>query len=106
MGLHRPYIRVSVRREVENNSQKDKNGRFLDVHSGKPIEGKYDLGHKAGHELWREIKKAEAEGMSQREFNDKMNDAKYYQIEDMHENRSHSHEQPREEVLEEDEMSM
>ncbi|EJU23417.1 HNH/ENDO VII family nuclease [Peptoanaerobacter stomatis] len=103
MGLHRPYIRASVRKEVEDNTQKDKYGRFLDANTGKPIEGQYDLGHKAGHEFWREVKKAEEAGMTQEEFNDKMNDAKYYQIEDMHENRSHSHEQPREE---EDEMSM
>ena len=107
MGLHRPYIRASVREEVESNAQKDQYGRFLDANTGKPIEGQYDLGHKSGHEFWREAKKAEAAGMTQDEFNDKMNDAKYYQIEDKHENRSHAHEQPREDVQEqEDEISM
>ena len=54
MALHRPYIRASVREEVEKRAEKNEKGQFLDANTGKPIEGKYDLGHKAGHEHWRE----------------------------------------------------
>ena len=50
MALHRPYIRASVREEVEKRAEKNEKGQFLDANTGKPIEGKYDLGHKAGHE--------------------------------------------------------
>lgn len=98
MTLHRPYIRDSVRAEVENRAEKNEKGQFLDANTGQPIEGKYDLGHKAGHEHWREAQKAEAEGMSQEEFNEHMNNPDYYQIEDPHENRSHVHEMPAEET--------
>ena len=59
MGLHRPYIRESVRAEVENRAQKNEKGQFLDANTGKAIEGQYDLGHKVGHEHWREAEKAE-----------------------------------------------
>ena len=60
-------------------------------------EGQYDLGHKPGHEHWREAEKAEKEGLTQEQFNERMNNPDYYQIEDPHENRSHAHEQPKEE---------
>jgi len=96
MGLHRPYIRKDVREEVENRAQKNEQGQFLDANTGKAIEGQYDLGHKPGHEHWREAEKAEKEGLTQEQFNDRMNNPDYYQIEDPHENRSHAHEQPRE----------
>ena len=92
MALHRPYIRKAVREEVENRAEKNDKGQFLDANTKEPIEGKYDLGHKAGHEFWREAEKAEREGLTQEEFNDRMNDPDLYQIEDPHENRSHAHE--------------
>ena len=79
MALNRPYIRNSVRQEVENRAQKNEQGQFLDANTGKAIEGKYDLGHKAGHEHWRESEKAEREGLTQEEFNDRMNNPDYYQ---------------------------
>lgn len=97
MGLHRPYIRDDVRAEVENRAQKNEQGQFLDANTGKAIEGQYDLGHKPGHEHWREAEKAEKEGLTQEQFNERMNNPDYYQIEDPHENRSHAHEQPKEE---------
>ena len=92
MGLYRPYIRSEVRTEVERRAEKNEQGRFLDANTGEPIEGKYDLGHKYGHEYRREAEQAEKEGLTQQEFNDRMNDADYYQIEEPHENRSHAHE--------------
>ena len=92
MALYRPYIRQSVREEVERRAERNEKGQFLDANTHQPIEGKYDLGHKAGHEHWREAEKAEAEGLTQEEFNDRMNNPDLYQIEDPHENRSHAHE--------------
>jgi len=92
MGLNRPHIRKHVREEVEHRAAKNEKGQFLDANTGKPIEGQYDLGHKAGFEHRREVAKAEEEGLSQEEFNDRMNNPDYYQIEDPHENRSHAHE--------------
>ena len=96
MGLHRPYIRKDVREEVENRAPKNEKGQFLDANTGRAIQGQYDLGHKKNHEYWREAEKAEKEGLTQEQFNDRMNNPEYYQIEDPHENRSHAHEQPRE----------
>ena len=107
MGLNRPYIRNDVRAEVERRAPKNEEGQFLDANTGKPIEGKYDLGHRAGYEHWREVEKAEREGLTQEKFNDRMNNPDYYQIEDPNENRSHTHERPKEETeaqLEEEEM--
>lgn len=101
MALNRPYIRASVRAEVERRAEKNEKGQFLDANTRQPIEGKYDLGHKAGHEHWREAEKAEAEGLTQEEFNERMNNPDYFQIEDPHENRSHAHEMPAEESEEE-----
>lgn len=92
MGLHRPYIRKDVRAEVEGNAQKNENGQFLDVNTGKAIDGPYDLGHKPGHEFRTEKAKAEQEGITQKQFNDRMNDPSLYQIEDPSSNRSHQFE--------------
>lgn len=100
MTYHRPYIRQDVRAEVERRAEKNEKGQFLDANTGQPIEGKYDLGHKAGHEHWREAEKAKEEGLTQEEFNERMNDPDLYQIEDPHENRSHAHEMSNEEGME------
>ena len=90
---NRPYIRSDVRSEVERLAPKNANGQFLDANTGNPINGQYDLGHKAGHEFWREAEKAKNEGLTQKQFNERMNNPDIYQIEDPHENRSHVHEQ-------------
>ena len=92
-GLRRPYIRNGTRREVEAAAPRDAAGRAIDPNTGRAIEGKADLGHKPGHEHWREKQKAEAEGLSQKEFNDRMNDSKKYQLEDPSINRSRRYEQ-------------
>lgn len=93
--LHRPYIRQEVRQEVESRAQKNDKGQFLDANTHKPIDEKYDLGHKPGHEFWREQAKAEKEGLTQEQFNNRMNNPDLYHIESPHENRSHSHEMPK-----------
>jgi hypothetical protein len=104
MALNRPYIRKDVRAEVERRANKNEEGQFLDANTGKPIEGKYDLGHVPGHEHRREVEKAEGEGLSQEQFNDRMNDADLYQIEAPSENRSHAHEAPDNQLSETEEM--
>lgn len=88
----RPYLRKEVVDEIYARSPKDKQGRYLDPNTGKPIDGKPDIGHKPGHEHWREAKKAFDEGLTQKEFNDRMNNPDYYQLEDPSNNRSHKFE--------------
>ena len=90
--LHRPYIRKWVRKTVEASSPRDEFGRFKDINEGTPISGKYDLGHVRGKEFWRLKADAEAKGLTQKEFNDFMNDPKLYQIEDPSINRSRKYE--------------
>lgn len=51
------------------------------------------MGHKPGKEFRREKAKAEAEGLSQKEFNERMNDPNKYQLEDPVSNRSHQYEE-------------
>lgn len=99
--LHRPYIRSEVRAEVEARAEKNEKGQFLDANTKQPIEGKYDLGHKAGHEFRTEQAKAEKEGLTQEQFNDKMNNSDLYQIEDPSSNRSHQFEAKEENIEEE-----
>ena len=90
--LHRPYIRKWVRDAVEARAPRDELGRFIDINEGTPISGKYDLGHVRGKEFWRLKADAEAKGLTQKEFNDLMNDPKLYQIEDPSINRSRKYE--------------
>ena len=91
--LHRPYIRKGTRAEVDARAPRDELGRAIDPNEGIPIEGKPDLGHKPGHEFRREKAKAEAEGLTQKEFNDRMNNPDLYQLENPSSNRSHKFEQ-------------
>jgi len=94
-GLRRPYIRKSTREEVEAKAIRTKEGKPIDPNTKEPIDGKPDLGHKAGNEHWREAEQAGKDGLSQKEFNDKMNDSNKYQLEDPSSNRSHQYEEPR-----------
>jgi hypothetical protein len=91
--LRRPYIRKEVKKKVADNQPKTGDGKFIDPNTGKPIESKPDLGHKPGQEHWREVKQAKEQGLSQKEFNDKMNDPSKYHYEDASSNRSHRYEQ-------------
>ena len=90
--LHRPYIRKSTRTAVEKTGLKGIDGKYLDANELTPIEGKYDLGHKYGKEYRSMKKDAQQKGLSQKQFNDMMNDPALYQIEDPHINRSHKYE--------------
>lgn len=91
-GYIRPHLRIEVKTEIYVNAPKNKEGKYLDPNTGKPIEGTPDIGHKPGHEHWRESKKALDEGISQEKFNDRMNNSDYYQLEDPSNNRSHKYE--------------
>jgi hypothetical protein len=86
-SLRRPYIRKWVREEVEARAPRAPDGRFLDANTGLPIDGKYDRGHKPGHEHWREAEAAEKAGLTQKEFNERMNNPDFYQIESPSSNR-------------------
>ena len=92
--LHRPYVRKPVRKAVNDAAPRTPDGKPIDPNTLKPIDGTPDLGHTPGNENWREIEQAETEGLTQEEFNDRMNDPDKYQLEDPSSNRSHEHEQP------------
>jgi RHS repeat-associated protein len=81
--LRRPYIRRSTREAVEQAAPRTRDGRPIDPKTLKPIEGTPDLGHKPGSEFWREKAKAESEGLSQKQFNDRMNDSAKYRSSDI-----------------------
>lgn len=92
-GLRRPYLRKETRKQIEADAPRTADGRPIDPNTRKPIDGKPDIGHKTGHEHRTEKAKAESEGLSQKEFNDRMNDPSKYQLEDPSSNRSHRYEQ-------------
>lgn len=52
------------------------------------------MGHKPGREFRKEKDNAEAQGMSQRDFNDQQNNPDIYQLEDPSSNRSRRFEEP------------
>lgn len=88
-GLRRPYIRKDVRAEVEKRAPRTEDGRAIDPNTQRPIDGKPDLGHKTGNEHRSEKAKAESQGLTQKQFNDRMNNPDKYQLEDPSSNRSH-----------------
>lgn len=96
-ALRRPYIRKSTREGAERVARRDPTtGDFLDYNTGERIpDGKYDLGHRYGDEYWRLRDKATREGLSQKEFNDLLNDPDLYRIEHPRSNRSHAFEMPK-----------
>ena len=87
-GYGRPNLRTEVKKEIYDKAPHDKQGRYLDANTGKPIEGTPDIGHKPGHEHWREQQRAREQKMSISEFNNRMNNADFYQLEDPSNNRS------------------
>lgn len=89
---HRPYLRKEVKDAIYANAPKDKDGNPLDPNTFGPIMGTPDIGHKPGHEYWREAQKAFKAGLTQSEFNDYMNNPDFYQLENPHNNRSHQYE--------------
>ncbi len=92
--LQRPYVRNATRQTVEDAAPRTADGRPIDPNTRQPIDGTPDLGHKTGQEFWRLKEQAESEGLTQKQFNDRMNDPSKYQLEDPSSNRSHRYEQP------------
>jgi hypothetical protein len=64
---------------VENSGTSISSASHLDT-DGTPT-GDPVYGHKYGHKNWREIERAEAQGLSQKGSNDRMNNPDLYQIE-------------------------
>jgi RHS repeat-associated protein len=93
VAARRPYIRSGTRAAVEANAPRNAQGLPIDPNLGTPIMCRPDLGHRTGREFWRERARAEAQGLNQKQFNDRMNDPGLYQLEDPISNRSHRFEQ-------------
>ena len=93
--LHRPYIRKGTIDGVNANTKVNyKTGQIYDSISGKWVDpSNVELGHKQGYEFWRMRDWAEAQGMTQAEFNDFMNNSDFYGWQDILNNRSHAYEQ-------------
>jgi hypothetical protein len=92
-SLSRPYIRVATREAVLSTAIKI-GENFIDPNTGLAIEGSYNLGHKYGYEFYKYKAWAEANGMTQKDFNNLMNNPGLYQIEDPLSNMSHRFEAP------------
>ena len=94
VNLHRPYLRADTRQQIEASAPRAADGRFIDTNTSLPTDNPV-CGHKYGHENWREIQKAQGQGLNQQQFNDRMNNPKYYQIEDAYSNSTHKYEMPK-----------
>ncbi len=81
-------------RRLTGGARRNAAGQFLDANELTPIKGAYHLGHRPGHEFWREKLAAEKKCMTQAQFNDHMNNSSFYQIEDPKLNMSHKYEMP------------
>lgn len=91
--LRRPYLRKATREAIQNAAPKTKDGKFIDPNTGKVIEGKFHYGHKFGMEHRRLKAEAEAKNMSQKEFNEHINNRpEHFQVEDPISNMSHQFE--------------
>ncbi len=88
--LIRPYLRQETIDGITRGKNLD--GTYFDANTFEPIEGTPDIGHRYGHEFWRERNKAESLGWTQSQFNDYMNNSDFYQYEDPKSNRSHKYE--------------
>ena len=93
--LHRPYIRKGTIDGVNANTKVNyKTGQIYDSISGKWVDPtNVELGNKQGYEFWRMRDWAEAQGMTQAEFNEFMNNSDFYGWQDITSNRSHAYEQ-------------
>jgi RHS repeat-associated protein len=94
-NLRRPYKRKAFREQVESVAPRTNEGLPIDPNTFKPIEQKPHFGHKYGKEHRRLVKEAESRGMSQKDFNDWVNDhPDWFQLEDPVSNMSHRFEKP------------
>ncbi len=92
-GYKRPYLRQDLRKEIMSNALRTAEGKFIDPNTKKPIEGAFQFGHTYGNEHRRLVERALARGMTQKEFNDWVNNhPEWFQIEDPVSNMSHEFE--------------
>ena len=93
--LHRSYIRKYTMDGVNANTKVNyKTGLIYDSISNKWVDPvNVELGHVRGKEFWRLRNWAEAQGMTQEEFNNYMNNPDFYAWQDITSNRSHFYEQ-------------
>ena len=88
--LHRPYIRKEIIDEVNANTRINSKGQIWDEIGEKWVsKDNVELCHRPDFEYWYLRNWAESQGMTQAQFNDYMNNAKFYAWQDIHENRSH-----------------
>ena len=94
--LHRPYIRQSTIDVVNANTKVNyKTGQIYDEISKKWVDpSNVELGHTTGNEYWYWRNWAEAQGMTQEQFNDFMNNSEFYRWQEITSNRSHLYEDP------------
>ena len=94
--LHRPYIRQSTIDAINANTKVNyKTGQIYDEISRKWVNpSNVELGHTTGNEYWYWRNWAEAQGMTQAQFNDFMNKSEFYRWQDITSNRSHLYEEP------------
>lgn len=92
--MHRPYLRKETVDAIKSKMRIDANGRKYDEIGRKWLEpdAPMDIGHMPEYEFWYMRDIAEQQGMTQAEFNNHMNQPKFYAMQDMHENRSRVHE--------------
>ncbi|MDB6095143.1 MAG: hypothetical protein JWM32_2705 [Verrucomicrobia bacterium] len=91
VSLRRPYLRNWVVDEVEANAPRAPDGRFIDPNTLAPTNNPV-MGHKPGYEFWRLKDAAQAEGVSQKLFNETLNNPEFYHIEDRLSNAGHAFE--------------
>jgi hypothetical protein len=94
--LERPALRETTKAAIRAAADKDAAGDFIDPNPPRliiPKGGPFHYGHKTGHEHRKLVKQAEAQGMTQGEFNEWVNsNPQWFQIEDPARNVSHAFE--------------
>ncbi|MGN0386181.1 MAG: GH-E family nuclease [Lachnospiraceae bacterium] len=89
--LHRPYIRQETIDAVNAKTKVNyKTGQIYDEISDMWVDpSNVELGHTTGHEFAFYRDMAESQGWTQAQFNDFMNNPKFYAWQDIYSNRSH-----------------
>lgn len=92
--MHRPYIRKKTIDAVNANTRVDyKTGKIYDEISDMWVDpSSVELGHKTGYEFAYYRDWAESQGWTQSQFNNFMNNPKFYAWQDAHSNRIHKFE--------------
>lgn len=98
ISYHRPYIRKATRNAIEESTKLKDGGKyfdgrlFRDPNTFETLNDGYHIGHKTGYEYRKLERYAKANGFSQKQFNDFVNNPKFYQLESPASNMSHKYE--------------